>query len=523
MNSPITAADPGLIPRTVRRHRRMPKGMMAPVWIALALAGIVMILGLTVGNYDAFLRLRPVGFLLCAATGFVFLLPSMYLKLRGRFDFFHPLVYPVLTYLFVAFFLGGLSLLSGLHYPWVMDLVPDPDYYLSLSFLYVIVGFAAMIMGFSFPLGRAAGRALSRRIPDWKWDEKEVLVPGFLLLLIGMGIDFWAIAVGVAGYQVRDTVAVEGGIAYSLTIIGSLGAFLLWWSYFRRGGKTLSMKLLVLVLVSQIVLRSIISGSRATILMAVIGIFAAYWFSGREIRRRTIALFGILAVLAVIVGFNVGTTYRDLKGSEDSVVSPGESLRYGVESLKHLGQRDAAENIQDSVSVVIRRFDAISSFSVIVANYERLVPLESQYGLENSIWTSTWTSLIPRFLWQEKPTISNARAFSSLYFNVATTSFSITVFGDLLRNFGPFGVPAGMLALGILLRVLYAALIEAKSRSIWCAATYFLLLSKINYESFYGNILPNQIRLAFALVLGGIVVQLFIAKKRRSSSGYLAN
>jgi hypothetical protein len=502
--------------RSVRIPRRKSDRLKTalPFLIALLLAGIVLIAGMAIGEEDSFLRQHSTGVTLCIGCGLVFLLPSLYLKSRQRFDFFHPLVYPVFTYLFPAFTLGGLYLMGGYISPWVMDLVSDPDYHLSLSFVYILIGFIGLIVGFMLPLGGVGGKVLSRRMPRWIWNEKEVLGPGFLLLLIGMGMSFWAIAVGMGGYQIRETVAVESGFAYSLTIIGNLGSFLLWWAYFKRKKKNFLMHLLLATLIVQIFLSGLVSGSRATILVAAIGIFAAYRFAGRRIRRRTIILFGIIGVLSLIIGFNLGSTYREIKGSEDSV-SAGESLKYGINSVEQLIKRDVLDNVYDSIDLFLGRLESVSSLTVIVANYERLLPLEEQYGIKNSIWTSTWTALIPRLLWPDKPIISNARAVAALYFNFPANSFGFTIFGDLLRNFGPFGVPAGMVVLGIMLRILYVAFLENGSGSIWRVASYFLLLSSVNYEAFYGTILPNFIRLGFVLMIGGFLVHILIVYNRR--------
>ena len=131
-----------------------------------------------------------------------------------------------------------------------------------------------------------------------------------------------------------------------------------------------------------------------------------------------------------------------------------------------------------------------------------------------------WTALIPRFLWPDKPLISNARAVAALSFNFPTNSFGLTVFGDLLRNFGPFGVPAGMVVLGIMLRILYVAFLENGFDSIWRIASYYLLLSSVNYEAFYGSILPTFIRFGFGLLIGGFLVNILITYKRKSRWNY---
>jgi oligosaccharide repeat unit polymerase len=515
MKSSISAADSISHGAAAPRRRTKQLHTALPFVVSLALAAIVLIAGLAAGALDSFLRNRAFSYIVCVVTGIVFLLPSIYLMLAGRFNFFHPLVYPVFTYLFPAFILGGLYYLAGSNTPWIMDLVSDPDYYISLSFIYILIGFIGLMVGFILPIGELSGKRLSRWLPSWRWSENESLGPGLTLLLIGVAMSFWAIGVGLGGYQMRETIAAEGGLVYALTIVRGLGSFILWWCYFRLKRKGPLAHIMLFILIFQAFLSALISGSRATILTAVIGVFAAFQFSGRRVRTRTMALFAILGLASIIIGFSLGTTYRDIKGSEDSI-SAGESLRFGIESVNYLTGQGILETVKNSLDLFMRRFETVTSLCVIVANYERLAPLEAQYGIDNSIWTATWTALIPRFIWPNKPLISDARSVAALYFEFPTNSFGLTVFGDLLRNFGPWGVPIGMAVLGVLLRILYVAFFQNGLHSVWRTASYFLLLSGINYEAFYGSILPNLIRLVIGLLLGGLLLHIFIAIKRKS-------
>ncbi len=64
-------------------------------------------------------------------------------------------------------------------------------------------------------------------------------------------------------------------------------------------------------------------------------------------------------------------------------------------------------------------------------------------------------------IWKEKPSSSDARKYSDLYFNQNDTSFAITPIGDLLRNFGIVGILCiGMLVIGIFLRIFIELLLN---------------------------------------------------------------
>ena len=129
-------------------------------------------------------------------------------------------------------------------------------------------------------------------------------------------------------------------------------------------------------------------------------------------------------------------------------------------TIDYITNEDPVILVQNSAQALADRIENLSSVAVVVANYERLAPYEASYGLENNIVNDTLTSFVPRFLWNEKPPTSDARTYSALYFSFGDNSFAISPFADLCRNFGPIGVPLGMLVLGIYLRLIYALLIE---------------------------------------------------------------
>jgi hypothetical protein len=163
------------------------------------------------------------------------------------------------------------------------------------------------------------------------------------------------------------------------------------------------------------------------------------------------------------------------------------------------------------------RFDGVSSLGVVVSNYEVLAPYEESYGLNNNIWNDTTTFFIPRVVWPEKPVASDPHMFGDLYFNYGDNSFTITPIGDLLRNFGVIGVPLGMFALGLLLRMIYRSLIEGQAVTTWRATLYFMLVVNLSYEGFYGTILPYMFKVGATAVVGIVFVSLLARRLDRST------
>jgi hypothetical protein len=65
-----------------------------------------------------------------------------------------------------------------------------------------------------------------------------------------------------------------------------------------------------------------------------------------------------------------------------------------------------------------------------------------------------------------------------------------------------------MFLLGCLLRIMYRALIEEQKSKLWKATMYFMLLTTISYESFYGSILPLMVKVFIITTIGLFVVRL---------------
>jgi hypothetical protein len=177
-----------------------------------------------------------------------------------------------------------------------------------------------------------------------------------------------------------------------------------------------------------------------------------------------------------------------------------------------VGSNNTNSILEQGFYSLAERLDAVSPLAVVVSNYEDLAPYEEGYGLDNNIWKDTLTFFVPRVIWREKPLASEPRKYGELYFNYGENSFTITPMGDLLRNFGMIGVPLGMMFLGFLLRVFYQSLIENQVFSYWRTTLYFMLLTAVSYESFFGGIIPYLSKVGVISILGIVIVHFFIKK-----------
>jgi hypothetical protein len=223
---------------------------------------------------------------------------------------------------------------------------------------------------------------------------------------------------------------------------------------------------------------------------------------------------GSLVVASIVLGVVYGTAFRNIKGSE-AKIEVADYFGLVGDTVDYLANEDPAVLARNSAQALVERIENLTSFAVVVSNYEKLEPYEESYGIHNNIVNDALTSFVPKFLWPDKPPTSDTRAYSNLYFNFGDNSFAITPFGDLLRNFGPMGIPLGMFFVGIYLRIIYTALIATKSPALWKKAAYFPLLAVVSYEAFYATILPGAIRTIFVLVIAVTIANFLIERMRK--------
>ncbi|MEO8041482.1 MAG: hypothetical protein ABI646_02630 [Acidobacteriota bacterium] len=441
-------------------------------------------------------------------AGVCVLSPSVYLLYTGKFDLFHPLVYAAWSYIFPAFVIGGVLIAFGWVNPYLLSFIDDPEYNLPLTLIYISVGFLALSTGFFLPIGKFLSDLIEPRLPLWRWKPEQVWVPGIMLLLMGVAFNALGFIQGLVGYQRNIEVNIFDGLLFFLLSILAEGTVLLWLAVFSTKQRGAMFYSVIVILLIFLPLRMAVLGSRSSLVLGLLPIAFAFLSSGRKLRPRVALVFAVIGLLAVVVGATYGTTFRNIKGSE-SRMSAGDYFGQVVATVEYLSSEDPAIIVEQSTEALAARVENLSSVGVVVANYKELAPYEASYGIENNILNDLYTSFIPRFVWKEKPPTSDARAYSDLYFNFGENSFAISPFGDLLRNFGPIGVPIGMMILGIYLRLIYATFIDTPNPAMWKKVAYFSLMTIVSYEAFYGTIFPSVVRLVFVLALSLSVVNLF--------------
>jgi len=446
--------------------------------------------------------------------GIVIAAPNVYLIYKGQFNLFHPLVFAAWSYFFPAFFLGGLILASGLSQPFYLVFVEDERYNLPLTIVYVILGYGGLTLGFFFAYGKKIGEKIERNLPVWNWKPESVVLPGVILLAIGWANSIVAFALGILGYQKVDQIGEYDGLIFLLTLFWLEASFLLWLCIFRAEKLNISHYLALGLLLATALTKAVFQGNRGSLIQMFFLVSCAFVFSVKRIEMRHRIYGGGLLILTLVVGMIYGTAFRSVKQSE-SHVDVGEYIGNIGVTFDKLSDQDLTQNLAEGFSAITERIEAVSSLAVIVSNYEKLEPFEESYGLKDNIGSDTLTAFIPRPLWKEKPVGSDPRKFSDLYFSFGENSFTVTPMGDLLRNFGPVGVPLGMFFLGFVLSVIYTSLVENQEFSFWRTTLFYILLTAVSYEGFYGTIMPYVIKYGIIAVIGIVFIHIFQSKESK--------
>ncbi len=448
--------------------------------------------------------------------GIVIAAPNLYLIYKGKFHLFHPLVFAAWSYFIPGFFIGGLLLASNLSEPYYLAFVDDERYNLPLTLFYIALGYGSLSIGFFLPFTRRAGDYVSRKLPNWNWSAEKLLIPGLVLLTIGLANTIIAFGLGILGYQKGDEFGQYDGLIFLLTLLWIQGSFILWMSIFKTKRLNFPHYLIIGLLLATSLAKAVFQGNRGSLTTIFFMVACAFVFSVERIKLKHVITGGVLLLVAVIAGMIYGTTFRAVKQTEGRVGIEQYTDNIFVTFDKLSGQ-DLTQNLGGGLAALSERLESVSAFAVVVSNYEKLEPYEASYGIKDNIWNDSLYFFIPRPLWKDKPVGSSPRDFSALYFNFGDNSFVITPMGDLLRNFGPSGIFFGMVILGFVLGLLYNGLILSDPGSVWRTTLYYILLTAVTYEGFYGTIMPNMLRYAFIAMVGIIFINFLHGKKKQSN------
>jgi hypothetical protein len=337
-------------------------------------------------------------------------------------------------------------------YPYQFIVLPFEDA-LPKTELLIAAAFAALLVGYRLHGSRASRpprKPVAARISD---------VPTWLLVLIfiaGLVFNLLALKAGAfdkstesqfkttGNVQVLQTLAYTGYLGFAVALCKLL--------LIPRGERPLTLKLAVwgFMLPTQVAFGFAV-GAKMQAFFALFALILAFNKIVRPLRPRTI-LLAVLVFMFVVSPVIQSSRVDGLQsGAHVSTVGDLGTTLSGTPARLMKLVTDPATALT-GFDIVNNRTNGSETVALAVKYTPSLGPY--QYGRP---WARIPLSLIPRFVWPNKPFSTQARDFSIVYGGESAArgyglGLAPTIPGDLYLNFGIAGVLLGFVAIGWLLR-----------------------------------------------------------------------
>lgn len=308
----------------------------------------------------------------------------------------------------------------------------------------VFVAFAALLVGYSLPIGRAAAGVFPKM--EREWSHETALAVALLMIPLGWTVVL-AGQIGIlpkrAGSGVLGTVASATFFGIALLTICQL-------RYRSRSALAL-----LVVLIPPSMAFNFFTSSKQLFLMPLAMVATAHIMVTRRLRIRWVAGFVVVMMLL----YPVIQTYRDyLFGNRLSAIEVITSPQRAIDLMQRFVRTsEMGDYLRAGLEATSNRFDALSITSVIVRDAGDVVPFQGGWSLGYIA-----ISYIPRLLWAGKPDTTIGQwvtdKFGSGPWIISNTGPSWV--GELYFNFGWAGIAIGMLLLGVWFRLLHESFLR---------------------------------------------------------------
>lgn len=189
-----------------------------------------------------------------------------------------------------------------------------------------------------------------------------------------------------------------------------------------------------------------LAGGKSPFVMALLAVAIPLTAARRTIPWGLLAAGG-LVFLIVIIPFT--GTYRNAVHPASVSLTPRQAISAAPAVYQQSGALSAA-TLPQSAAYLAQRVQEIDGPAIIMQRTPSQIPYASPAQLPEELVTD----LIPRALWPGKPVLDDGVQFSEEYYGATGITYSaISPAGDLYRHGGWAVVIAGMLVLGVLVRV----------------------------------------------------------------------
>ena len=372
----------------------------------------------------------------------------------------------------------------------------------------VALGLGCFVVGVSL-----IGRATPRR--HLEFDSTRLASAPALLMAYSTAATAIAasLAVGLYGYISQAQTSGEGfdrsGIVTVIAAVSSLVVLATALTYFMSGRSQLK-RLLAAIAVVQVAL-GLVAGFKGQTLEPVIFILLAYIATRRRVPW---AAIGAVTAASLVILLPVNLLYRDAVSFQAE--RPAAGLQQALSIV--VGPDDsrlATGSTFNIFNYISERFRQIDSIALVMVH----TPLSYPYQHGERYLQVPALITVPRFLWPEKPVLTEGHDFAQRYWQVGPrtqTSIGLTHIGDLYRNFQVLGVMVGMLLWGIAIGAWNRLAQRSQSPRILMVFSYSLVQTVIVIEADFTSTLTSAGR---TIPLAAFVAWLLLPG-RTSGPGY---
>jgi hypothetical protein len=362
---------------------------------------------------------------------------------------------------------------------------PIPDEHVEAALLLALVGEALMLLAFY------ATANPGRRAERFRF-ELDLYRCRFRVLLFAF---FFAAMRGF--YALHDPPALVAQllqVLMTLPVLLTGGLFLL----HLRGQLPRQYGVLTLLLVLALIFMDLAAGTlaRPMLTMAAYGMLYV-------VERRRIPFVPVALAIAFILPFHMMKSQfrRETWGRSDLGVFDRSAIYLKLVGDRVTNDSDARESRQQ-LEQVRGRFDHLAMFSHVVAKTPDEIPYWEGETYKDLLWT-----FVPRLLVPDKPHKLLGLTYGHRYRITSShdtqTSINLEQTVEMYANFGVLGVVVGMFALGLLYRLLYAALNSERSgdggRLIAVQTFSTLMAIESDFSLVFGALVQSALVLYLAL------------------------
>lgn len=376
----------------------------------------------------------------------------------------------------------GVRTVSGIDTPFDTHVTEES---ITWSLALAVTGVSAIWLGINMRLGKLL---VPTNLPELK--------PGLsslhylrLLLVVGTLLSLWESFPYMAG---------EGG-RQALTVVVSTIPILAFAILFRKVLVREAEPVDKVFVVGFLVLRLIVGlssgwlGSFASIIVVCAAVFVT--------EKRKIPRFALIMVILFTLFFQVGKQeFRKVYWTTDTQTSKMDRVRFWTDASLSKWQDAASdptgEALADAINLSLSRVSLLTQTANVVDLTPSIVPYQG--GQLYSYLVVTW---IPRALWPDKPSVSEANRFYQVTYGLSTeegletVAIGVGVLTEAYISFGWLGVVGIMFLMGIFYDAYRRMFFSSRSDLLMTGVGIALLPQMISIES------------QMAAYLGGIVQQ----------------